>query len=224
MIVLTQFTFGLIVPPIARAQETFDKDAYETLLEESDKRLRDQKKKRLQRDADILREETEAKESDELRKKRPLFGSRKLASDDDEDDDIDEKKNKIFETSIKKRDRDRKLNVTLRLDVDSDDQLESMKADPIKKKDEEEEEEEEKAKTEKERDEDKELAKRRKERKEAFDDLTDKPYFVMDWVPSAPDGTSNGGFGLLDGNGRPVPYHLNGHPDLQRGMPWDLND
>jgi hypothetical protein len=198
---------GLMEPRIASAAETFDKDTYDTLLEESDKRIKDMKKKRMQRDLDRLKEEAEDRKSDDLRQKRPVFGSRKVASDDS--DDSDENKNKIFATSEKKRDRDRQMNVTIRLDVDDDDQLESMKADPVKKKD---------------IDEDKELAKRREERKEAFDDLTDKPYYTMDWVPSPPDGTSNGGFGLLNGNGRPVPYHLNGHPNLQRGMPWDLDD
>ncbi|MDR3615712.1 MAG: hypothetical protein P4L53_19295 [Candidatus Obscuribacterales bacterium] len=217
-----QLTLGAIVLPAALAQANFDNDAYATLLEDEDKRIKDLRKKRLQRDADLLKEEAEAKKSDDLRKKRPLFGSRNVDGDDgDDSDDSDENKNKIFESSVKKRDRDRQLHVTLRLDVDDDDQLDSMKPDPTKKKDEK---EDEKAKAEKEREEDKELAKRREERKEAFDDLTDKPYFAMDWVPSAPDATSNGGFGLLDGNGRPVPYHLNGHPNLQRGMPWDLDD
>jgi hypothetical protein len=209
-----------IILPAAVAQENFDKDAYDTLLEEADKRIKELRKKRMQRDADLLKEDAEAKKEDLLRKKRPLFGSQKLASDDDEDDDIDEKKNKIFEASVKKRDRDRELKATLKLDVDDDDQLESMKPTPMEKKDD----EDEKAKAEKERDIDKELAKKRDERKHAFDDLTDKPYFAMDWVPSDPDDTSNGAFGLLDGNGRPVPYHLNGHPDLERGMPWDLDD
>ena len=206
LIVLIQFTLGFFVLPIARAQETFDKDTFDTLLDDADKRIKDLRKKRLQRDADLFKEEAEAKQSDELRRKRPIFGSKKVDSGDNDDgDNDDEDKNKIFETSIKKRVRDRQLNVTLRLDVDDDDQLDSMK--PAK-----------------ERDEDKELAKRREERREAFNALTDKPYYVMDWVPSNPDGTSNGAFGLLDGNGRPVPYHLNGFPNLQRKFPWDLGN
>jgi len=218
VVVIIQFTLGFIVLPVARAQVNFDKDAYDTLLEDSDKRIKDQKKRRLQRDADLLREEAEAKKADDLRSKRPLFGSRMVYSDDS--DDHDENKNKIFETSVKKRDRDRQMNVTLRLDVDDDDLLDSMKPDRIAKKDK----EEEKEKAEKERDEDRELVKRREERKEVFDKLTDRPYFVMDWVPSDPDSTSNGGFGILNGNGRPVPYNLNGFPNVQRILPWEIGN
>ena len=42
-----------------------------------------------------------------------------------------------------------------------------------------------------------------------------------DWVPSPPDPTAMGSFGLSQGNGRPVPYRLNGHVDMERGVPWE---
>lgn len=43
---------------------------------------------------------------------------------------------------------------------------------------------------------------------------------IGDWVPSTPDPTSNGAFGLGADNGAPVPYNLNGHPDPERKLPW----
>jgi len=41
-----------------------------------------------------------------------------------------------------------------------------------------------------------------------------------DWVPSKPDPLQNGGFGISIGNGRPVPYKLNGHINIERKLPW----
>ena len=49
---------------------------------------------------------------------------------------------------------------------------------------------------------------------------TPPPGMLHDWVPSPPDPGSNGGFGLGADNGAPVPYNLNGFPDLERGLPW----
>lgn len=49
---------------------------------------------------------------------------------------------------------------------------------------------------------------------------TPPPGMLHDWVPSSPDPTNSGGFGLGPENGAPVPYNLNGFPDLQRGLPW----
>ncbi len=40
-----------------------------------------------------------------------------------------------------------------------------------------------------------------------------------DWVPDKIDLTSNGGFSNEPFNGTPVPYTLNGHPEIQRGRP-----
>lgn len=45
------------------------------------------------------------------------------------------------------------------------------------------------------------------------------PGMLQDWVPSKPDPTASGSFGLGADNGAPVPYTLNGFPDLQRGLP-----
>jgi hypothetical protein len=47
---------------------------------------------------------------------------------------------------------------------------------------------------------------------------------IGDWVPSKPDPTDNGGFSHPHDNGKPVPYTLNGHPDLQRKVPWASDD
>jgi hypothetical protein len=47
---------------------------------------------------------------------------------------------------------------------------------------------------------------------------------IGDWVPSKPDPTDNGGFTHAHDNGKPVPYTLNGHPDLQRKVPWATDD
>lgn len=218
VIAVLQFTFGLFVIPDGNAQLNFDDDAYGTLIRDADKRIKEMKKIRKQREEDLVREDALAKEEQLLREKRPVFGSRKVGDSDEDNgnDKLDEDQNKIFSASVKKREKDRRMKVTLTLDVDDDDNLDSMKSDKDKKADEEKEE------AEKERDEeDRKLAKRREERKAAFDDLTDKPYFEAHWVPSDYDPLSNGGFGTDDGNGRPVPYHLNGHPDLQRSMPWD---
>lgn len=48
--------------------------------------------------------------------------------------------------------------------------------------------------------------------------------FVEDWVPSDPDPTANGSFGTIPDNGSPVPYRLNGHLDIQRKLPWQIDD
>lgn len=48
-----------------------------------------------------------------------------------------------------------------------------------------------------------------------------KPTPLGDWVPASVDPEDNGGFGVDDGNGRPVPYRLNGHVGIERGYPWD---
>jgi hypothetical protein len=40
-----------------------------------------------------------------------------------------------------------------------------------------------------------------------------------DWVPDKIDLTDNGGFELSPDNGSPVPYRLNGFPDLERNRP-----
>lgn len=42
-----------------------------------------------------------------------------------------------------------------------------------------------------------------------------------DWLPDKFDPLDNGGFSTSPDNGSPVPYRLNGHPDLERGRPWD---
>jgi hypothetical protein len=47
---------------------------------------------------------------------------------------------------------------------------------------------------------------------------------ILDWVPGQVDRLNNGGFGLTEFNGRPVPYRLNGHIDIERGYPWDEGD
>jgi hypothetical protein len=46
--------------------------------------------------------------------------------------------------------------------------------------------------------------------------ITDLP---SDWVPDAVHLTSNGGFSTAPFNGSPVPYTLNGHPEIERGRP-----
>jgi len=48
--------------------------------------------------------------------------------------------------------------------------------------------------------------------------------YFADWVPSKPDPTAMGSFGKFKDNGRPVPYNLNGHPDPERGIPWEKSD
>jgi hypothetical protein len=60
--------------------------------------------------------------------------------------------------------------------------------------------------------------------KEDWRRLTEVHYSLQDWVPNTPDPTSNGGFGKEPDNGRPVPYHLNGHPDPERKLPWKTAD
>jgi hypothetical protein len=54
--------------------------------------------------------------------------------------------------------------------------------------------------------------------------LTKPQDLIGDWVPSKPDPTANGGFSHPHDNGKPVPYTLNGHPDLQRKVPWATDD
>lgn len=46
------------------------------------------------------------------------------------------------------------------------------------------------------------------------------PDALMDWVPRPADPIHNGGFEREKDNGTPVPYHLNGHPDFERKLPW----
>jgi len=46
------------------------------------------------------------------------------------------------------------------------------------------------------------------------------PDMLNDWVPSKADPIHNGAFEREPDNGTPVPYHLNGHPDFQRKLPW----
>ncbi|HNB22592.1 MAG TPA: hypothetical protein PKZ32_09250 [Candidatus Melainabacteria bacterium] len=46
------------------------------------------------------------------------------------------------------------------------------------------------------------------------------PDALHDWVPRAPDPIHNGSFEREPDNGTPVPYHLNGHPDFERKLPW----
>lgn len=46
------------------------------------------------------------------------------------------------------------------------------------------------------------------------------PGMLNDWVPQKADPIHNGGFEKEPDNGHPVPYHLNGHPDFQRKLPW----
>lgn len=46
------------------------------------------------------------------------------------------------------------------------------------------------------------------------------PDALHDWVPRPPDPIHNGSFEREPDNGTPVPYHLNGHPDFERKLPW----
>lgn len=68
--------------------------------------------------------------------------------------------------------------------------------------------------------------KKRDLREKLRDDLIMKdltkaiPGVLHDWVPKGPDPMHNGGFEREEDNGHPVPYHLNGHPDFQRKLPW----
>lgn len=43
-----------------------------------------------------------------------------------------------------------------------------------------------------------------------------------DWVPGKLDPISNGGFATPPDNGSPVPYSLNGHVDLEKKLPWQI--
>ena len=57
---------------------------------------------------------------------------------------------------------------------------------------------------------------------EGLDEMTHMaPVYDLagDWVPDSLHLTSNGGFSNAPFNGSPVPYRLNGHPDIQRGVP-----
>lgn len=47
---------------------------------------------------------------------------------------------------------------------------------------------------------------------------------LIDWAPSKPDRLHNGAFGKCKDNGRPVPYKLNGHIEIQRKFPWEKDD
>lgn len=60
-------------------------------------------------------------------------------------------------------------------------------------------------------------------RKELWRDLT-RSTAIGDWVPSPADPTDNGGFGLGQDNGAPVPYNLNGFPNVQRKLPWQAGN
>lgn len=51
--------------------------------------------------------------------------------------------------------------------------------------------------------------------------LTRAPHLIGDWVPSEADPANNGGFTKHKDNGRPVPYRLNGHINIQRKLPWE---
>lgn len=59
-------------------------------------------------------------------------------------------------------------------------------------------------------------------------DLGQRPGIIQDlpgdWVPDKLDPIDNGGFAVSPDNGSPVPYRLNGHVDLQRVLPWDINN
>lgn len=70
------------------------------------------------------------------------------------------------------------------------------------------------------------LDKQREKARERFLDLSHRDDVMpgADWAPSKMDPESNGGFGTPDDNGSPVPYHLNGHPDLQRRPAWESSD
>ncbi|HEY9759602.1 MAG TPA: hypothetical protein V6C97_30870 [Oculatellaceae cyanobacterium] len=49
-------------------------------------------------------------------------------------------------------------------------------------------------------------------------------YALGDWAPSPVDLLTNGGFTQPVFNGRPVPYRLNGHININRKLPWDTAD
>ena len=51
------------------------------------------------------------------------------------------------------------------------------------------------------------------------------PHLLFDdWVPDKPVRQSNGGFGKTKDNGRPVPYKMNGHIEIQRKFPWEADN
>lgn len=54
--------------------------------------------------------------------------------------------------------------------------------------------------------------------------LTDVDVQLHDWVPDKVHRQQNGGFELAPDNGSPVPYRLNGHVGIERGLPWKAND
>lgn len=64
------------------------------------------------------------------------------------------------------------------------------------------------------------LRERERDRKIWLDLTKPIPYALLDWVPRAADPIHNGGFEREPDNGTPVPYHLNGHPDFERRLPW----
>ncbi|HEY9685316.1 MAG TPA: hypothetical protein V6C86_27320 [Oculatellaceae cyanobacterium] len=49
-------------------------------------------------------------------------------------------------------------------------------------------------------------------------------YALGDWAPAPVDLLTNGGFTQPVFNGRPVPYRLNGHININRKLPWDTAD
>lgn len=71
-------------------------------------------------------------------------------------------------------------------------------------------------------DDDEKLARTKKmmDEKKEWKDFIYTPEILLDWVPTTPDPTSMGAFGLDPDNGSPVPYNLNGYPDLERKLPW----
>ena len=64
------------------------------------------------------------------------------------------------------------------------------------------------------------LREKERDKKIMFDLRKPIPYMLQDWVPRPADPIHNGGFERESDNGHPVPYHLNGHPDFQRKLPW----
>jgi hypothetical protein len=60
--------------------------------------------------------------------------------------------------------------------------------------------------------------------KKEWQKLSEAHDLLGDWVPSRPDRESNGGFGTNIGNGRPVPYKLNGHIEIERKLPWEADN
>jgi len=64
------------------------------------------------------------------------------------------------------------------------------------------------------------------DREEAERKLHEAPADILysDWVPSKVVRQDNGGFGIAEDNGAPVPYRLSGHINIERGFPWNPSD